>query len=147
MSLRMTYVTRDGEQAVTVEGWGRGEIEAKFRALAGQVVSAEVVNEHNIVVARKIADDPGLHGLPGALGWGWVCGDCWALAGQGRHCPAHANLRELASRRHRGGMASGTVTEYSCAECATVLQLDNDRKDPGSGWTFHEWPTWLPGAV
>jgi hypothetical protein len=143
----MTYLTGDSDQAVTVEGWDRAEIEAKFRGLAGQALSAEVFGKDNVVVARKVPNEPGLHRLPGALGWGHVCVNCWTLAGQGRLEPAHANLRKLESRRHRGGMASGVVTEYSCAECATVLQLDNDRKDPGSGWTFHVWPTWLPGAV
>jgi len=144
MKFRMQYVSRTESQARTLTGWDRGEIESKFRRLEADIASAEVLDEHGTVVARKEADRDGLFGLPAKLGWGYVCPDCWTLSGHDRHASPHENLSKLSTARYRGGMADGTIVNYQCSVCGTQLQCDNDRKDLDAGWSVHRWPTSVP---
>ena len=147
MKLQMRYVGLNGGDPQTVWAWDREEIERKVRNLAHEISWAEVHNEEGRLVAKKEAGSARLQGMPGAFGWGPVCAACFELSGQDRHTPPHPSLERKSSTRYHGGMALGTIVNYECRACHAGLQLDNDRKDPGAGWGFHSWPTWLPGAI
>lgn len=146
MKVQLHFVSRSDGQTHVLDGWDRWDIELKFRRLAPEIATAEVRNEQGVVVAVKELNESQLHGLPAAIGWGPLCPACWSQAGQDRHAAPHGALTKLGSIRYRGGMADGSIVNYGCDTCTAELQLDNDRKDPGAGWSVNRWPTWVPSS-
>lgn len=64
------------------------------------------------------------------------CAACESIVEGKRHAPGHDKLKEISTRKVRPiGQAVIILTEYECTKCGTKWRYEDDRNDPGAGWT------------
>lgn len=69
-----------------------------------------------------------------------MCDACQAIVPNKRHVKAHDALQKVAggSSYKPFGQAKVYVTNYDCQACGTKWQYEDDKNDPGAGWSVRD---------